>query len=292
VIFREQTNPWMLTGEASSEHMQLNHYFIRSCQHFEDKKRARLISIKARYGNVIPKWFESRVGMGLGNTPAEVCQTLRNFFNTSDTSIVPLATRLWQQIEASKKKRWNPPKRPTCKWCHVNATCVDTLTGSAECTCDAPFVGDGKVFCNEVMWAVDIKNVKNPKDYYYLLGAPDGDKYDKHWQTDAKTPDELVVSFLPDDEAVVGVRMINIFMPFGVQFVDKLKYGVVHHGSKKVHWHSIVEEPLQDLDPFFMTIRLSERTTMNYVMITLKSNDKVPAKVGGVGLVVHKLSKD
>lgn len=285
VLFREATDPWMLQYPASGDVIQLNHYFIRSCQHFFDKRRARLVSIKARYGNVIPKWFESRVGIGLGDTDEEICKNLRGFFNTTDTAIVPLATKLWETLDASHKKRWNPPRRPSCSSCHTNSTCVDVLTGTVECTCLAPLVGDGKTYCNEIVWAKAVLS-PNAEKLSYVLGSPDGDKYDDHWKTDEPTPTDLDLSFSDDDDLVEDVRRITIFMPFGVQFLDKVKYGVKHHTtSKKVHWHPIHEVPLPDADPFYASIELAEPIKLNYLQITTFPNSKVPAKIGAVGIV-------
>eukprot|EP01035_Chromulina_nebulosa_P025395 gene25395-33145_t len=86
-------DPWSLPEhhEATSDVLQLNHYFVRTCFDFEEKKKKKLQSIIARYGaNNIPKWFHERLGYGLGVNSSAVCSTLQGYFNTTDETIVPI----------------------------------------------------------------------------------------------------------------------------------------------------------------------------------------------------------
>lgn len=64
VLYREVSEPLSLPFPASPRVMQLNHYYIRSCQHFEDKKYIQRLAMQYKYGNEVPKWFERKINMG------------------------------------------------------------------------------------------------------------------------------------------------------------------------------------------------------------------------------------
>jgi len=217
VLQRPVTVAWNLEHGASSAVLQLNHYFARSCAHYRAKIRMRLAWYRARYGHVVQPWFQSRVGIGLGDTDEEVCRNLRQHFNTTDLSVAAYADLLqkavqarYQQIErletaasgggtgtgtdsstdAAGAARETPvPPRPSCDRCHAMAACVDTLQGAAACTCASGFVGNG-TFCGVPHW---VQKVLLPPqqgtgawaNLSYLVGAPDGNVYHARFAADS-----------------------------------------------------------------------------------------------------------
>jgi len=251
VLQRPVTVAWNLGHGASSAVLQLNHYFARSCAHYRAKIQMRLAWYRARYGHVVLPWFQSRVGIGLGDSDEEVCRNLRQHFNTTDLSVAPYANLLQeavqarhQQIERLEKAtsgagtgsviRETPlPARPSCDRCHMMAACVDTLQGAAACTCTTGFVGNG-TFCGVPRW---VQTVLSPPqqgtgawaNLSHLVGAPDGNVYHARFAAgsplmtptmapesdDAATTTELIVSFADGANAVVPeVGLIYLYQPF------------------------------------------------------------------------------
>lgn len=285
--FRPVSSPWMLRFPATSDIIQLNHYFARTCQHFFGQRRnTRLASIRARYGNNVPAYYRGRLGLGFGNTKRESCATMQKFFNTTDTSIVALGQRLWTRLDSRDTSNLPvPPPRGSCDACLPDAYCIDVLqrnysNTNAEYVCHEPLVGDGRTFCGNVTWAARVETDAGG-DFSYLLGAPDGDTYASHWGTDPRSS-FFKLYFSRDGQVFSNVRLIVLYQP-----IDP---------SQVVSLHYITSSPSSDEKTKIKsnTFKISGKYNPTFLEIPVDSVDlsgieiqfDEPIALGGVGIVV------
>ena len=308
------SDPWTLPEyhQATSDVLQLNHYFARSCFDFYDKKRKKLQSITARYGaNKIPKWFNERLGRGLGLTATAVCSNLRRFFNTTDESMVPIGRTVAWEIRAMNGPNPTPPVRQHCDSCSTYATCVDLLahplqTEKNKCVCNSEYVGNGS-FCDQAVWTksvlgkknlpphVDILESKSPKKnpFYYMIGAPTGDTNATHWKTDKKS-ETFVLTFAAAGDLVRHVRMIMVYQPFRLGSIEYIGYQAVQRAMVSptntnflsLNISSILGESYNNA---FLRITVEPPITLTHLLIRCKKDlvidTTAPISIAAVGLV-------
>eukprot|EP01036_Dinobryon_divergens_P022344 gene22344-30589_t len=307
-------DPWTLPDHhrASGDVLQLNHYFARSCFDFYDKKRKKLQSITARYGtNNIPKWFNERLGRGLGLNASAVCSNLRRFFNTTDESMVPIGRRVAWEIRGMTGPSLTPPARQKCEGCSTLAVCVDLLAHPLQqeknkCVCNADYVGDGS-FCGRVVWTrsvlakkvpylhADVMESKNPKKnpFYYMIGAPTGDTNATHWVTDKKS-ESFVLTFASAGDMVRNVRMIMVYQPFrygsieyiGYQAAEKATVSPTNANFLSLNISSILGESYNNT---FLSITVEPPVALTHLLIRCKKelviDSTAPISIAAVGLI-------
>ena len=288
--------PWDVPYPATSDIIQLNHYFARSCRHFfGEKAESRLISIRKRYGNNIPEWDRFRYGIGLGNTTTEKCANTHASFNTSDTTIVEWGRRVWAKLDSPdhrarrrNEERQTPP-RGSCHACLPHqAYCIDLLQRRADhidavCMCHEPMMGDGRTFCGNVTWATSVET-SAPGNFSYLLGAPSGDRRSSSW-TDIPRSSDFTVSFgYHRNVSISDVRMVAIYQPFSPSQLATLSYthsrSLGQEESTEVIDLGTVQQPGQE-NPYFLLIPVG-RVSLRRIIIRFSD----PILLGAVGVVV------
>jgi len=287
--FRPMKEQWVLPYPATNDIIQLNHYFIRTCtQHFGEKIKTRRASIKKRYG-YIPRMFHFRLGIGLGNTTAEMCANTQASFNTSDTTILDLGRRVWEKIESeakTKQKHYKLPPRGLCHACLPQAYCVDLLRPNqrkATCVCHEPLIGDGQTFCGKMTWATSVKT-SMPGNFSYLQSSPNGDRRPSSWMLASRSAD-FTVSFSSNDISVSDVRMIAIYQPFSPNPLATLSYTYSNTQGQKESKNidlSLVQKPGKEM-PSFLLINV-DRISLRSVILRFSR----PVLLGAVGIVVAK----
>jgi hypothetical protein len=312
-------DPWSLPAyhQATSDVLQLNHYFVRSCSDFEEKKKKKLQSIVARYGaNNIPKWFYERLGYGLGSNASAVCLSLQNYFNTTDETIVPIMKTVLENIRAKAGKgplssSSSPPARMMCEGCSIYATCVDLLAHPSvkeknKCVCKSDYVGDG-FFCGRTVWTMSVSGSsvsplhvndirsKNPKKnpFYYMIGAPTGDTNATHWKTDTKS-EAYVLTFAAAGDLVRHVRMIMLYQPFRFGSIEYIGYqaaqrAVVSSSDPNFLSLNIFAILGESYNNTFLTVKVEPPIILTHLLIRCKKkvvmDTTAPISIAAVGLV-------
>lgn len=251
--------------------------------------------------------------VGITGTDEEKCSQLKQFFNTPDNSMVSAGLLLWKTLDSHRQSHsLKPPHHNpiSCNKCHVNATCVDVLSGIPDCSCNSPYVGSGEV-CGLIHWANKLHSpLMNIDQYDYLLGPPVDDRYSTKWNTRPPTPKKIELSFLLNEVSdnndnnarvnseyttVDNVRMIYIYMPFGQDGIEEISYGINNFKSKdnndlKIHWKRVNCISDDSTDFYLMTCLLSQSISMNYLQIKTSKVDSMPISIGNVGIMVESLS--
>jgi len=290
--FRPVSATWVLPYRASSNIIQLNHYFARTCGHFFSEKRlARLAGRKAQYGSKIPQWELNRLSMGLDSMNEENCRTLDSYFPIPDPAIVEIGRIVWAKIDSEARDfpQMMPPPRSSCRACLPQALCVDLLQGNgnsskAECLCPQPMIGDGRTFCGNVTWAASVM-ASRKGNFTHVLNAPDGDLYASHWPTTPRSKEYRVFFFGPNNaRSNSRVRMILIYQPFSPTQIMSLSYTHRHRNKQKKQSTHInlksIQQQFGDKIPRFMMIPVN-----NITLISLFLRFDYPIVLGGVGLV-------
>ena len=287
--FRPVPRAWNLPFPATSDIIQLNHYFARSCnQFFGQRRNSRLTSLRERYGNNIPEYYQTRLGMSLGKTKKESCAAMQSFFNTSDTSIVTLGTQLWMKLDSissNVSKLASIPARSSCRACLPEAYCIDVLQNSdsnklAECVCHEPLIGDGRTFCGNVTWATGVET-DNEGDFSYLLGAPDGDRYAPRWEK-ASRSSYFKAYFDPGGQLFGNVRMIVVYQPFDpsqVVSITCITSSILGNDATDIRLDTILGQGKKT--PSFLKIPVD---SVELSSIAIRFEDSIA--LGGIGIVV------
>lgn len=299
-LFRPVTSPWGITHQwllaypASSNLIQLNHYFARTCSHFFGvKRKARLAGRRAQYGQNIPEWELNRLSMGMSEMNDENCRKLGSYFQVPDTAILEIGQKLWAKLDSMKRiKHFHPQHnaivRKLCDSCLPNAHCVDLLQESAnhkqiECVCPQPLIGDARRFCGSVIWAARVIT-PDKRSYRHMVSAPDGNLYSPNWKTDPQSSEYRVFFFGKNDANHSSVRMILIYQPFTSIQIKSLSY--THAGRRELGKESIsidlsnIQSPNRTNPPFMM-IPVGD-ITLTSVFIRFD----VPVLLGGAGIVI------
>lgn len=288
---------WELPHPATSDIIQFNHYFARTCsKYFGEHGETRRASIEKRFGKNIPPWFHFRLGIGLGNTTEEKCTNMQASFNTTDTAIVELGTKLWSKLDSmgiNDRKEEAPPPRSSCRACLPQSYCVDLLQyrdagrsmfydhlgRSAECVCHDPLVGDGKTFCGNVLWATNVSTSVSG-NFSHVLFAPDGERNPVRWDTTPRSAD-YTIFFDPTSASISGVRMIAIYQPFSPVALVALSYTDSSH-STEIDVSAVQMSADKNGNQLTFMLIPTGYVSLRSLFIRFTS----PVQLGGVGIVV------
>lgn len=287
--FRNVTFPWKLDHQPpSSAPLYVNHYFASTCKHFKKKAKVRLDWWRARHGSELPQtWFQARVGIGLGDSSAEICKSLLEGFTVNDTTMAGLAWQVSLVMKArSSKVLPEPPSRPGCSKCHHLANCVDVLGKRGECVCQEGYYGNGSV-CGTVRWPS--AEFAGGAEHDYLASPPNGDLSPSVWSTRKVITGKagfakIVVKFEPP---VASPRKLLLYRPFGGWALDTIAVIDVEKETSTTIWKSATSRKAEEQKERWIEIPLKN---MPHTVRALKirvwgGGDRRNITIKGIGLL-------